>query len=117
MGVVLALEALATVIGELLGERFESCRRGLGGPILGLLVPILEMLIPDAGRPDGFARVSKGRPFRGSGHEHGPTFPGRFDREDSLKLTTIPAGNSSQESEEQRRFVHVRLRHARSRIL
>src|SRR5208337_1025745 len=117
MGVVLALEALATLVSELLGERLETGRRGLGGSILSLLMPILEMLIPDPGRPDGFARVSKGRPFRGSGHEHGPPIPGRLDREDSLELTTIPAGNSSQESEEQRRFVHVRLRHTRSRIL
>src|SRR5271157_1419524 len=99
MGVVLALEVLAAVISELLGERFESCLRGLGGSILGLLMPILEMLIPDPGRPDGFARVSKGRPFRGGRHEHGPTFLGRLDREDSLELTTIPAGNSSQERE------------------
>src|SRR5208337_4787689 len=52
MGVVLALEALAAVISELLGKRFESCRRGLCGSILGLLMPILEILIPDPGRPD-----------------------------------------------------------------
>src|SRR5208337_4663271 len=33
MGVVLALEALATLVSELLGERLETGRRGLGGSI------------------------------------------------------------------------------------